>query len=156
MKLLVIRLILIISTIIVLLNLSCMVNGLSLKRKSHVSDQWVNVANSSDGKTLTYNAIANKVDFLQFRVDRDDESRILNDMYINVTSVKAARFGIFFNNFNPANSSNDSRGRAGYCPIWFATCGAETPYFSLSSNNSYTSDLTFTVTVRDEIKLCDF
>ncbi|KAK5584462.1 hypothetical protein RB653_006073 [Dictyostelium firmibasis] len=153
---LVLSLILVISTIFVVLQFSNVVNGLSLKRREVGSDDWINVADSMDGLTLTYKTIANKLDFLQFRVDRDDESRILNDMYINVTSIKAARFGIFFNNFIPANSTTDNRGRAGYCPIWFASCGAETPYFSLYSNNSYTSDLTFTVTVRDEIKLCDF
>ncbi|KAN0055384.1 hypothetical protein ACTA71_008495 [Dictyostelium dimigraforme] len=155
MKLL-LSLIFIISTIFILLLLGNVVNGLSLKRRAIGTDEWINVADSMDGSTITYKTTSYKVDFLQFRVDRDDESRILNDMYINVTSIKPARFGIFFNNFNPANGTTDNRGRAGYCPIWFATCGAETPYFSLSSNNSYTSDLTFTVTVRNEIKLCDF
>ncbi|EGC32846.1 hypothetical protein DICPUDRAFT_155157 [Dictyostelium purpureum] len=138
-----------------------LVNGLSLNLRNQNAiggaNEWSLVGSSADGDAnpVVYNIVANKVDFIQFRVDVD-EQYLLNDLYINVTSTKPSRAYTYFNFKAPANSTNDTRNRVGYTPLWFGACGSESSYFSLRFNNSYTSNLTVTVTSKDQITLCNF
>ncbi|KAN0028940.1 hypothetical protein ACTFIV_010808 [Dictyostelium citrinum] len=165
MKILILLAIFFISNIIVS-NCCCSI-GLTLsKRIGTKGNDWSIVSNSTDGKTIVYNYTINGANLNQFKIERTDDDTILNDLYLNITTTNPSHYTYinkYFSSNEIADANSDPSGKPSFCPVWFANCGVNESYFSISLNNTIVYKgirnsppvpLTIYITVRDVITLC--
>ncbi|KAK5584463.1 hypothetical protein RB653_006074 [Dictyostelium firmibasis] len=157
-------------SIIFILNvliLNCYCSALTLsKRVGTTGNTWKIISTSIDGWNIVYNFTMSGTSLNQFKIKRADEETIFNDLYLNITTTNPKQY-TYINKYYSTNEiadlKTDSNGKPSFCPVWYANCGVNESYFSISLNNTIVTSgiknsvsvpMTILITIRDVITLC--